>query len=87
VKILEAAAGNLDAALANLDTYIDEHRLRLAEIRATATVLMNRMTPAERERFAKRSMDLARPVRERLETLARTFSDPPRVLMKLQPLL
>jgi hypothetical protein len=84
LKILAMSPGNTDAACSNLQKYLDDNRERLTEIRSKGVALLQRMDAAEREAFARRALDRARPLREKLETVARTFPDPPRVLMKLQ---
>ena len=84
ISILEATAGNTENAIAALDKYLDEHRDRLIEVRSTATALLARMSPAEREKYGRKMLDRARPLRERIETLSRTFPDPPRILLKIR---
>jgi len=87
VKILEATAGNTDAAVAELDKYLVEHRTRLLEVRALGSAMLRRMSPDERVRFQGEAMERARPLRERVETLAGTFPDPPRIFQKVRQFL
>ena len=83
VQILERAAGNTEAAIDGLDKYLKEHEQRLLELRSMGASVLSRMSDDERARFRQRSMDRARAVRERIDTLARTFPDPPRILVKV----
>ena len=83
VQILERAAGNTEAAIDGLDKYLKTHEQRLLELRAMGSSVISRMSDEERAHFRSRSLDRARAVRERIETLARTFPDPPRVLAKV----
>ncbi|MBM4395958.1 MAG: hypothetical protein FJ087_09735 [Deltaproteobacteria bacterium] len=87
IKLLEQTPANTEAAVANLDKYLTDNRLRLAETRAAAQALMAKMPADEREAFARRALDRSRPLRERAETLARTYPDPPRIMLKLQQFL
>jgi hypothetical protein len=87
VKILEQTAGNTQAAITELDKYLVDHRDRILEARASGRALIRSMSPADQEAFKRRAMDQTRALRERLDTLARTYSDPPRVLMKIQEFL
>jgi len=87
VEILQQNAGNTEAAVAALDRYLVEHRERMLEVKALGVRVMQRMSPEEREAFQRRSLEQTRPLREKVETLARTFSDPPKVLRLLQDFL
>lgn len=87
VQILERNAGNTDAAVAALDRYLVDHRDRILESKAKGVVLMKRMSADEQASFRQKALDRSRPLRERIDTLARTFSDPPRVLKKIQEFL
>jgi hypothetical protein len=87
VGILEHNAGNTDAAVAALDRYLVDNRDRIMEAKAKGILVMKRMSASEQESFRQRAMDRSRPLRERIDTLARTFSDPPRVLKKVQEFL
>ncbi len=87
IEILQQNAGNTDAAVAALDRYLVDHRDRMLEVKALGVRVMQRMSPADREAFQRRSLEQIRPLREKAETLARTFSDPPKVLRLLQEFL
>lgn len=87
IKILEDTPANTDAAIAALDKYLAENRERLALIRASAESLLKAMDPAEREAFARKALERARPLRQRIENLARTYPDPPRIMQKIQQFL
>jgi len=87
VKILERTAGNLQAAMTELDKYLVEHRDRMLEAKARGRSLLRAMSAEDQDVFKSRALEKTRTLRERLDTLARTFSDPPRVLMKIQEFL
>ncbi|HOU54004.1 MAG TPA: hypothetical protein PLQ97_08755 [Myxococcota bacterium] len=87
IEILQQNAGNTDAAVAALDRYLVDHRERMLEVKALGVRVLQRMSPAEREAFQTRALEQTRPLREKAETLARTFSDPPKVLRLLQEFL
>jgi hypothetical protein len=84
VKILESTANNTDAAIAEMDKYLVENRERILDVKASGIRMMERMSPAERDRFIARSAERVRPVKDRIEILVRTFPDPPRLLQKVQ---
>jgi len=84
LRILEETRGNTDAAVSNLEKYLSENRLRMAEIKTRAHLLMSRMAKEERDAFSRRAMERTRPLMERIETLARTYPDPPRIMAKLR---
>lgn len=84
VQILERSAGNLQEALSELDKYLADNRDRMLDAKARGVSLLRKMSPDEQERFKRRALEKTQSLRERLDTLARTFSDPPRVLMKVQ---
>lgn len=86
-KILEANAGRTEQALAELDRFFEENRDQIRETNARGRELLNAMSPQEREDFVRRSRDKARPVKERIETLARTFPNPPLILNRLRDLM
>jgi len=84
VKILERTAGNTQAAIVELDKYLVDHRDRMLEARARGRSLLRNMSVEEQEVFRRRGMEQTKVLRERLDTMARTYSDPPRVLQKIQ---
>ncbi len=84
VKILERTAGNTQAAIVELDKYLVDHRDRMLEARARGRSLLRNMSVEEQDVFRRRGMEQTKVLRERLDTLARTYSDPPRVLQKIQ---
>ncbi len=87
VQILERSAGNLQGVLAELDKYLADNRDRMLDAKARGFNLLKKMSPGDRDAFQQRGMERTRPLRERMDTLARTYSDPPRVLAKLQEFL
>ena len=84
LRILEETRGNTDAAVSNLEKYLSENRLRMAETKTRGHLLMSRMAKEERDAFSRRAMERTRPLMERIETLARTYPDPPRIMAKLR---
>jgi len=84
VKILEHSVGNTQAALVELDKYLVVHRDRMLDARARGRSVMRNMSAEDQEAFKRRAMEQTRALREHLDTLARTYSDPPRVLSKVQ---
>ena len=87
VGILERAAGNMDAAVNEIDRYYLDNQERIAKVRTDGLRLLDRMSPEDRTAFGKRALERTRHLRERIETLARTFPDPPRILLKVQRFL
>lgn len=86
-QILQRNVGNADAAIAELDQYLRDHRERMLEVRSAGAELVRRMGVEDRERFGRRALDRARPVRERIDTLVRQFPDAGRLVRKLQEFL
>lgn len=86
-KILETYAGRQEQALAEIDRFLTENGDRIRETNARGREVLNGMSPEERQEFIRRSLDKARPLRERIETLARTFPNPPEILNRLRDLM
>ncbi len=86
-KILETHAGRTDQALAELDRYFEEHGGEIRETNARGRELLKAMSPQEREEFVRRSLETAKPLKERIETLARTFPNPPEIVNRLKGLM
>jgi hypothetical protein len=87
VKILERVVPDTNTAIRELDKYMVDNRDRMLEAKARELSLMQKMTADEQARFKRRAAGQTRVLRERLDSLVRTFSDPPRVLMKIQQFL
>ncbi|MBL6974279.1 MAG: hypothetical protein ISR64_00980 [Deltaproteobacteria bacterium] len=85
--ILEHSEGKNDVAMAELDKYLEKHGKRLAANRADGKRIMGKMSEAERDRFARTALEKSRPVKERIDTVVRTFSDTARIFRKLRELL
>jgi len=77
----------MDQALADLDRFFEEYGSRIRETNARGRELLRTMPPDEREAFVQRSREAARPIRERIDTLARTFPNPPVILKRLKDLM
>lgn len=86
-KILETHAGRTDQALAEIDRFLQENGDSIRETNARGRDLLRAMSPEDREEFTRRSLDKARPVRERIETLVRTFPNPPAIVNRLRDLM
>ncbi len=86
-KILEANVGRTDQALAALDRFFEENGEQVRETNARGRELLKAMSPEEREEFVRRSMERARPIRERIDTLIRTFPNPPQIANRLRDLM
>lgn len=87
VGILERTAGNTEMAIQELDKYWQNNKERIMEVRVKGAKILQQMSAEEREEFGKKSMEKARPLRERIETLSRTFPNPPLILSKIQQFL
>lgn len=85
--ILENSEGKNDVAIAELDKYLKKHGERLEANRRDGRRIMKKMTESERDRFARTALEKSKPVKERIDTVVRTFSDPPRIFRKLRELL
>ncbi len=86
-KILETYAGRQEQALAEIDRFLKENGDRIRQTNARGRELLRAMSPEVREEFTRRSLEKARPIRERIETLARTFPNPPEILNRLRDLM
>jgi hypothetical protein len=87
VSLLEQAAGDTDKAVASLDAYLAQHREEMIKLRSDGAELVRAMAPEAREKFGRESLEKVRPLRERLDTLVRTFPEPARIVKKLQEFL
>lgn len=84
IGILEAHAGQADEAIAALGAYLDAHREEMLATKARGITALERMSPSKREAFRANALERTRPLRERLDTLARTFPEPHRILRILR---
>ncbi|NOZ02583.1 MAG: hypothetical protein GXP54_11935 [Deltaproteobacteria bacterium] len=82
--ILEHAHGKMDVAMSELDKFIKKNHERLEANRRDGRRVMSQMTPDERKSFSKRAMERVKSVKERIDTVVRTFPDPPRIFRKLR---
>jgi len=86
-KVLERHAGRTDEALAELDRYLKENGDEIRETNARGREILKSMSPEDRQDFVRRSLENARPVRERIETLTRTFPNSPQIVNRLRELM
>lgn len=84
VRILEANAGNTEAAGKALDDYLATNRDAILQAKARGIAALEALSPAKRDRFRARALERTRPIRERLDTLARTFPEPAPILQRLR---
>lgn len=86
-KILEANVGRTSEAIAGLERFLKEYGDRIREANARGQELLKAMSEAEREEFVRRALEKARPVKERIDTLVRTFPNPHEILRRLRELM
>ncbi len=84
IGILEAHAGQADEAIAALEAYLEAHGEDILAAKARGITALDEMPASKREAFRAQSMERTRPLRERLDTLARTFPEPQRIIHSLR---
>ena len=85
--ILEHSEGKTDVAMAELDKFFAKYEDRLEANRNDGKQAMKKMSQSERERFARLALERSKTVKERIDTIVRTFPDPPRLFRKLREIL
>lgn len=86
-SILEECEGDTQKALERLEKFHDENRERILRNQERGKRVMEKMSSEERMRFSRESLEMTKPLVERINNLVQGFSDPPRVYLKLRQIL
>ena len=87
ITILEECQGDTKRALERLDKFYDENRDRILKNEERGKRVMEKMSSEEKAKFSRESLEMTKPLVERINNLVQGFSDPPKVYTRLRQIL
>ncbi len=84
--ILAAHPADTEAVCADLDRYLADNQKRLMDARLMRKRLMDPMTAEQKAAFARKSAERLEPIRSRIMTRMKTFSDPAKIMHRARQL-
>jgi hypothetical protein len=87
VSILEDCQGDTQKALERLDKFYDENKDRILKNEERGKKVLDKMSNEDRARFTRESLEMTKPLVERITNLVQGFSDPPKVYLRLRQVL